>query len=267
MKLFNQFKTLSLAVLVLFTSCDDTNEIVQTEQPTPPPSYSLSPEFNTFEGSTAGRQASTIKNWLYAATNVTVYSSILTVSLAVPVAAFNATIAGDPIFNRDTGLWEWTSDFTVSAEAYQITLTADVNGSDVNWKGYISKENGFTDFIWFDGTSRLDGTSGSWSLYESPNQPAVWISSDWERDFSTNSGEATFMVEKTGNGEGSFITYQVDSQSDLDRGVIINDVNQQNEIAVLWNQAESYGRVRSQTKFGDTDFHCWDADLQDTVCQ
>lgn len=35
---------------------------------------------------------------------------------------------------------------------------------------------------------------------------------------------------------------------------------------IMWNETTKEGRVKDTMHFGDTDWHCWDADLQDTDC-
>jgi len=36
---------------------------------------------------------------------------------------------------------------------------------------------------------------------------------------------------------------------------------------INWNKPANNGRVKDEAHFGDQDWHCWDADQQDTGCQ
>ena len=72
---------------------------------------------------------------------------------------------------------------------YKARLTGQIRTSDVYWKMYIAKEGtgGFTEFVWFEGTSKLDGTGGQWIFNESStDKPAGSLQIDWTKTGNIN---------------------------------------------------------------------------------
>ncbi|MDN3669159.1 hypothetical protein QWY93_07455 [Echinicola jeungdonensis] len=258
-----------MALLVFVFSCSESDDgQMQGPEPVMPPETSMAPDMSMFddEGGEENR-VNTIQNWAYAAINVGVYSSILYSHLIVPVRAFKVTINQEAHFNEDAGLWVWEKSFEVpSRGTFSVRLTAEVDGTDVSWTGYVSKSGVFENFVWFDGTSKLNGESGKWNLYESPENPEAWLSNSWEIDREVGNGNTSFTVEKEGNHQGSSITYSIEKGADYDRTVLINDVSNSNLVEVQWNKESKFGRVKSEAKYGDEMYHCWDEQLQDSEC-
>ncbi|MCV9386218.1 hypothetical protein [Reichenbachiella ulvae] len=259
-----------LIPLVMLSACSEEGDgDLQGAEPVLPPTSSMAPEFGSFSSSSeSGRQAAVISNWGYAAVNVAVYSSILYQHLVVPVTAFKATVGTQAQFDVESGLWIWERSFNVPNKGeYQVKLTASVDGTDVSWIGYISLGSTIEEFVWFDGASQLDGSAGSWTLYESPENPSAWLSSEWSRIDDSEQANVTFTVEKEGDNLGSSVSYSVDLNADLDRSVMITDVSASNEIYVDWNHEAGYGQVKSHAYFQDELYHCWDAQLMDATCE
>ncbi|WP_229239773.1 hypothetical protein [Echinicola soli] len=260
-----------LAALVLFASCNKDEEPMpqQSEKPALPPEASMAPDMSMFEEEgDEGARVTAATNWAYAAINVGVYSSILYTHLVVPITAFKATIGTEAAFDEDTGLWVWEKAFDVEGHgAYDIRLTANVQGENVNWMGYISGEGIVDNFVWFTGTSNMTGEAGYWELYESPESASVWLSNSWGYDQETGNGATTFTVEKDGENLGSSITYRIDDSKEMDRAVVINNTDLDSEIFVNWSKASKFGQVKSETYFESDAYFCWDANLQNTSCE
>lgn len=258
------------APILLFTSCseDEATANQQGQKPVTPPASSMAPDFDAFsENSNSGKREATIENWGYAAINVGVYSAILYNHLIIPVKGFQATIDTEATFDTETNLWVWDKTLDVPTKgSYKVKLTAAVDGQDVDWKGYISKGTALANFVWFEGESKLNGESGSWMLYESPETPVVWLSSAWERNEANATTSTTFTVEKEGSNKGSYITYKTDNNADLSRMVIISDINSDTKIYTDWNHTNNKGRVKSESHFKDSLFHCWDSNYQNSQC-
>ncbi len=262
---------LLIAPMIAFTSCseDENTAGQQSQKPVTPPTSSMAPDLDSFsDDDNSGSREAIIGNWGYAAINVGVYSAILYNHLIVPVKGFQLTIGQEAYFDSETNLWVWEKSFDIATKgSYDIKLTADVDGNDVDWKGYISKDSGFDDFVWFEGESKLNGEAGSWVLYESPENPEVWITSSWVKDENAGTAKTTFTVEKEGDHLGSYIAYEMDANADLNRNVVISDANTTNMIYVDWNHSENYGRVKSESHFQNNVYHCWDKQYQDTDCE
>ncbi|SMG35655.1 hypothetical protein SAMN05661096_02367 [Marivirga sericea] len=258
--------SLLFSILVILASCNSDDENNQDPQPVLPPEYSMAPDFDDFEAD-ANQRNQTIENWFYSALNVSVYSAILKGNLVIPVTAFKATIAQEPFYDLEAGVWTWESSFSANGNDLSIRLTADVVNSNVTWKGYISStSNNVEDFVWFEGASDIDGNNGGWTLYESPQNPSAWINTEWSRNEDRTEANATFTIEKQGVLEGSFIIYNRDENSDYNRSVEISNTQTSDLIEIDWSSDLKFGRVKSENHFGDSDFHCWDENLQDVSC-
>lgn len=260
-----------LSFTILLGACSDKDDNVDPgTQPTMPPSSSMAPDFEEFEGGEGGSGGRTmvVRNWVYAATSVGVYTGILYGSLVVPVTAFKLAIEQEASFDAETRLWVWEYDISLAQKGdYSVRLTAGVDGSEVTWTGYISKAGGFSDFVWFTGESDLTANSGSWTLYEGPDKPNAWLSSEWSKSEVEGIANVEFTVEKEGNSFGSTIAYSVDASADLNRNVTIVDTNSENTIDVLWNSEEGFGKIKSEVFFKDNLYHCWDSTLNDVDCE
>ncbi len=266
--------SLVLSLMVILVSCNPDDENNQDPKPVMPPEYSMAPNFDDFQAE-GNQRSQTIENWFYSAVNVGVYSTILKGSLAIPVAAFQATISQEPFYDTEAGVWTWESSFSAHSNDYSIRLTADVVDSKVDWKGYITSTSTSSissyyppeNFLWFEGQSNIDGNSGSWTLIDSPGNPSPWIRAEWSRNEEQTVGTATFTIEKEGELMGSYIAYGINENSGFNRSVEISNTQSGDLIEIDWNSELKFGRVKSESHFGDTNFHCWDKDLQDVSCE
>ena len=153
-----------------FTGCKKD----KGEPPVLPPQESMTIDFSNFVSVKksadliAGQKGTENSNWEYAATVAGVWKLILNTTLAVPVTAFKVAVGQTPVY-ISTKFWQWSYNVTFLNTVYKARLTGLIRSSDVQWKMYITKEgtDSFTDFLWFEGTSKLDGTGGQWILYQS----------------------------------------------------------------------------------------------------
>ena len=266
--------SLYLSLAVVLMSCNPDNENNQDPQPVMPPEYSMAPNFDDFETESSQRNQ-TIEHWFYAAVNVNVYSTILAGNLAIPVAAFKATISQEPFYDTVAGVWTWENEFSAHSNDFSIRLTADVVDGNVDWKGYISATSLSStssysppdNFVWFEGQSDVEGNTGSWTLFENPDNPSAWISTEWSRNEDQTVANADFTIEKEGDLLGSYIHYSRDENIDLNRSVEISNTQSGDLIEIYWNSELKFGRVKSEIYFNDNAFHCWDESLQDISCE
>ncbi len=267
---FKKSKLLSIFLtgLILLNACNDEDVIDSGIPPELPPASSMDPDLSFFsESGNAGGRLEVVDSWLYAATNVTVYSAILKSALIVPVTAYKVALEQTPSFDTELGGWVWSYEVNVgSSGLYNVKLTAIIGEKEVVWTGEISKEGIFDAFVWFEGTSAIGGNSGEWTLYESYQSPTPWLSATWEKSEVEGTVNAIFTVEKEGDNLGSTISYTATSSGDFDRMVIINDKKADNTITVEWNSTSKTGRVKSLEHFQDDTYHCWDNQLQDIDC-
>ena len=98
---------------------------------------------------------------------------------------------------------------------YNAKLTGQITESNIIWKMYITKEGtgGYTDFLWFEGTSKPDGSQGQWKLYESQQNPVEILTIDWTAS-GDNIGKVKYTYTKAGNEFAtSYIEYGLTSNT------------------------------------------------------
>lgn len=215
-------------------------------------------------------------NWLYSVTTVGVWSALIGVTFAVPVAAFRAAFNQLP---ERTGYrtWEWAYTVDGLTGQYSARLVGQQVYDEIEWEMYISKSGvgAFDEFLWFDGNSALDGNSGEWMLYHSPEFPEEVIYIDWQRENGeVNALSYAYIRELNNEGEsddfnGSYIFYGLKEPA-FDAYVIIHAYSQQQEAFVNtnieWSRVDYSGRVKAEHFYGDADWHCWDTEGNDTDC-
>ncbi|AGA77278.1 hypothetical protein [Echinicola vietnamensis] len=267
-------KLLGLFLLLTITiaSCTTGEIPVPTKQmdiPVLPPEASMAPDLNIFETAESEMTRTEMgSNWAYAALNIGVYSGVLYQHLIVPISAYKAVLSTEPMIDREAKIWVWKKAFTIADKgSYEIQLTASIWDESVSWMGYISSEGGDDLFVWFRGVSNFQGEEGYWEVYESPESPAVWLSNTWELDKETGNTTVTYTMQKDGDYEGSSFIYQENQSSDLNKKVILSNAYSESDVSISWNSTAKYGRVKSESFFGDSQYHCWDQNLANTNCE
>lgn len=269
MNAVRKISVLLVALFVSLSSCNNDAEFDPGVAPEIPPVSSMVMDV---EGFTEGPAGSTIHegrvmtqvNWTLAAVQVGFWNTILALNMAVPVAAFTASIDQTPVFDRDEGVWVWTFDYDFVGRTYSSRLTANVNGTEVDWKMYISEENGFQDVLWYSGTMQVDGTSGYWILSKNGNNPTEYLRIDWEIE-SNEVGSIRYEVIETGAPEiGSYIQYGRIAGGNYNVFYDIVLTNTDKSAEIEWNSDTGAGRVEYD---GNGVFFCWDENFDDVECE
>jgi len=250
------------------------------DPPVLPPAESMSIDFSNFEPGkkteypsffNKGTQTS---NWEYSAATALIWRALIYTTLAVPVKSFQIAVNKTPVFVSDN-TWEWKYDASVSLDqisvTYKVRLTGQIRTNDVLWKMYVTKEgaNSFTDFLWVEGTSNTDGSSGQWNLYQSAQNRDKILQIDWTKTGNTV-GKIRYTYIKSGDPfKDSYIEYGLTSGT-LNAYYAINYYDparlQFNELRVEWSTSGNNGRVRSQNHFGNADWYCWDSNYINITC-
>lgn len=253
-----------------FTGCKKD----KGEPPVLPPEESMVIDFSNF--AIAKKSADDISfskgtensNWEYAATVAGIWKIILNTTLAVPVTAFKTALSQTPSYLA-TKTWQWSYSVTYLSVNYKARLTGQIRANDVQWKMYITREGtgGFSEFMWFEGTSKPDGTGGQWILYQSAAAPDAVLQIDWTKT-GTAIGTVKYTYIKNDAFKNSYIEYGLTSNSlnayytiHYYNGVKFSDVN------VEWNTTTHNGHVKSQDYLGDANWYCWDANKINVLCQ
>jgi len=263
----NSFVILILISGLLIVGCSKDNTTEKTA-PQLPPESSFVMDFEGFENpndTITSRSIATYQNWGYSYINVLVWSVYLKVGLAVPVASFAESFKHDAVYHPDQDNWTWSYNFVVDGITHEAELTGFFQSDTINWEMRITKNNFYTDFLWYYGKSAYDRSGGFWVLKENPENPNNILQIDWAYD-GNNIGDIQYTNIKPGApGNGSFIHYGTVA-GDLDRFYNINNSELNNLISIEWNHTEVHGRVKDAIHFFDSEWHCWDNTLQDVVC-
>ncbi len=265
-----------ILILSLFSGILSNCKKDKGEPPVLPPQESMSIDFSNFESQKKsadlipGQKGTENSNWEFAATVAGLWRVIINTTLIVPVVSFKLAVNQTPVYVTGK-TWQWSYDATVASVNYKARLTGEIRTSDVAWKMYITKEGtgGFSDFLWFEGTSKLDGTGGQWILNQSPQAPASILQIDWTKS-GTSVGKIVYTYIKNGDTfNTSYIEYGLMANT-LDvyyytihyfNGAKFSDVN------VEWNSTTYNGRVKSQDYLGDNAWYCWDSNKVNVLCQ
>lgn len=265
------------AYMLALAGCGNDNVTgLQGDPPDIPPTTTFLMSFGDFTGAEPPAQASdgdangvfgaTAQNWSYAALNVLVWNTVLTVGLAVPAASFIAAFGHQPV-RHTNGDWVWSYNFYVNEVLHLAELHGRVDGDDVTWEMYISKEDAFTDFLWYSGVSDIEATEGSWTIYDNPDDAEPLIRIDWHRNPDEGTADITYTNIIPGDAEnGGYISYGITGNVPYDAFYDIYNKGDDNHTNIEWHRTTNAGRVQDEDHFGDSTWHCWDGQLQDVDC-
>jgi hypothetical protein len=229
-------------------------------------------DFQTKETTLAGNT-----NWNLASTIASIWSTILAVNLAVPVASFNLAINTKPVL-IETNKWEWKYSVNTIGATYNARLTGQIRSDSVKWEMYVSKDgvNAFAEFMWFDGTEALDGKSGRWILYYSQLFQEPLLQIDWTLNGSSiGSIKYTYIRDLKDNRstdlfKTSYIEYGL-TTSTLNAFYnihynISSTISDFNNVNIEWSTTNHNGHIKAAYYFQDTNWHCWDDAGNDVTC-
>jgi hypothetical protein len=259
------------SVLGFIAGCEDDPASSHGTAPEIPPQSTFIMEFSDFEqesmpNPTKQAMALTTANWTYAALNVGIWNTIITVGLAVPVAAFVAAFQHNAVWQPDNS-WEWSYSFLAGGAMHTARLNGKVVEQQVQWKMYISRQDAFTDFLWYTGTADLAATEGQWILYDNPESETELLQIDWHRNIAEGTADIKYTnIVPDGAENGGYIFYGIVAGETYDRFYEIYNKGLDNITDIEWNYASKAGRVMDENHFGDTDWHCWDGTLSDITC-
>ena len=99
-------------------------------------------------------------NWTWSATNIVVWNTIITVGLAIPVAAFAESFRHEPV-EHPNGSWWWSYNVHVGDVLYLAQLEALVLDQQVEWNrtdehGRVKDASHFGDGAWHCWDQNLD---------------------------------------------------------------------------------------------------------------
>jgi hypothetical protein len=268
-------KLCSLVIIIilstgLFISCKKD----KGEPPVLPPKESMLMDFSNFASTKKsaefipGEKGTANSNWEYAAVVAGYWRVIINTNLIVPVTAFKLAVEQAPV-NIGTKTWQWSYTVTLPGGTYKARLTGLIRSSDVQWKMYITGESTdvFAEFLWFEGTSKLDATGGQWILYQDALAPVAYLQIDWTKT-DTSVGYIKYTYLKNDTFLNSYIEYGLTSNV-LNAYYTIHYYNSVkfSDVNVEWNTTTYNGHVKSIDYLGDSNWYCWDSNKVNTICQ
>ena len=260
-----------LGVITLIVSCEaDKTTDPQDQLPTIPPQSSMVINFNEFPDTLTSSvpeiPLATKKNWAWAATNVQVWNSVLTLNLVVPVAAFSEAFNHQPVLQND-GSWLWQYELSVQEGSFIAKLYGKMVTEEVEWTMLLSKVGEFTDFVWFTGFSNIPATEGTWTLNKEPNSPSPFLSIEWSRNKQEETANVKYtLISPAIPQDGSYIFYGKTNEVPMNRFYLIYKAENNNLIDIKWSYQSYFGRIKDSLYFEDMHWHCWDEKLDDTNC-
>lgn len=263
-------KLLSFGViLILFSGVFISCKKDKGDPPVLPPKESMTIDFSNFDPTgKGGGKGTENSNYEFAATVASIWNVIVNTTLIVPIKSFGLAIDHAPVYLSQNN-WQWSYNVTAGVETYKARLTGVIAETVVNWKMYITKEGngGFPEFVWFEGTSKVDGTEGQWILNQSAAAPIPLLQIDWTKSGSVLGTVKYTYVKKYDAFETSSIEYGLTSNALIAyytihyyNGAKFSDVN------VEWNTSTHNGRVKCLDYLGTTDWYCWDDNKINKIC-
>ncbi|MGD0583122.1 MAG: hypothetical protein ABR974_09285 [Bacteroidales bacterium] len=244
--------------------------------PTLPPAESMIIDFSNFIVSGKSVRISGNSkdventNWTVAASVAAVWNSILVLNIAIPVAAFEKAINTTPT-NLDKNTWQWKYSVNAIGATYTARLTGQKNTSDVTWDMYISKDgaSGYAEFLWYEGTTDLDGKNGSWTIKESQANQVPMLQIDWYKS-SSSIDSIKYTYIKAGDAfNSSYIMYGLTSNT---LNAFYNvyfwlpNMLKFTNVSIQWSTTVHNGRIEADDYFQDNSWHCWDLNGDDVTC-
>jgi len=260
-----------IAMIGLIVSCeDDKTTNPQDQAPTIPPQSSMVINFEEFPDTSSLSKIdfshATKRNWSWAAGNVAAWNSVLTLTLAIPVAAFKEAFNHQAVKQSD-GSWLWQYSISVNEALFTAKLFGKTVTEGVEWKMLLTKTGEYTDFEWFTGFSNLPITEGTWTLNKDPNMPSGFLAIEWKRNPQDGTADVKYtLLSPSLPQDGSYIHYGKTNEVPLNRFYQIFKAETNSMIDIKWNYELHFGRVKDSIYFEDQNWHCWDERLDDTDC-
>jgi hypothetical protein len=267
-------KTISFfLIIILSVPIFITCKKAKGDPPVVPPVESMLIDFSNFTSLKksvevqSGTKGTANSNFEFASTAAGMWNLINETTLVVPIACYNATYVKTPVWISEN-TWEFGSSVIVGNITYKARLVGQISGKKVIWKLYVAREGSgsFPEFIWVDGESASDGSSGQWIFNQSYSTQESLLQVDWTKSGSDiESVKYTYLKNdalKTSYIEYTHISGNLDSKYTI---YYFNGVKFSN-VLTEWNATTKNGRVQSLEYLGDSNWYCWDSNKINITC-
>ncbi|MCD4730937.1 MAG: hypothetical protein K8R74_10075 [Bacteroidales bacterium] len=262
---------LSILITLIFSGCNKDDENPAGPAPNLPPESSFVMDFSDFtisDTTNVYKNSLGYQNWGYAATNVFVWNTIITITFAVPVAAFYESFHHEGVWDPDVNAWVWSYNFVAVGVTHLAQLQGSLVNGGVKWEMYISKNNVYSDILWFWGITNGANTEAEWHLNANPQNLEEVIAIEWNRNIATGEANIKYTnVQEGAQEEGGYIIYGIANNEFYNAYYDIYSSSQDNLLEIQWHRINKNGRVKNELHFGDEDWRCWDENLLDIDCE
>jgi len=265
-KILQRSMILMLMFSLILSSCKKDED---EPAPSLPPESLFVMDFNDFaspDDTLAVKAIASYANWGHAYANVAIWSTIIRIGLAVPVAAFLGSFKHEGVYYPNENNWQWRYNFWVAGATYLAELTGYIQSDTVVWEMRITKSNKYSSFLWFYGKNSFDRSGGYWILNENPTNASPLLRIDWTYD-GGGIGNIRYTNVKPGGAENGGYIYYGSLDAEYTRFYDIYNKGQDNLCKIHWNHDDLHGRVQDPVHFQDSDWHCWDTALQNIIYQ
>jgi len=262
---FSKLSLLLAFVIILGASFSLTSCKKKVAPIIPPESTFVLQDLN---GDTTSKAGPTVlyENFGHAAVKVGFWGLITTITMAVPVKAYQIALEQEP-HHVSGQKFVWEYQFGVGLKIYTVQLFGETIGDEVKWDLHVTLPGVFDDFVWFTGTHNVDGTAGQWILYKSPTEDHQLLQIDWTHNKDDQTGTLRYTnIEPEGAENGGYIYYGNDQEGEYDAFFDIYNKGADNLTEIDVNTTNKNGRIKSPNYYFDDLWHCWNEDLLDDYC-
>lgn len=187
-----KFTAACLFLMMVAVGCGDNSTGTEPGEPPEIPEITAAqPDFSYFNDGQASKSKAQNGDAYGSAQSTALGAQIYFSFGQIGTSYFNMAEGEEPDF--DDGEWVWSYNMSYEGESMEFKLTADVNenANEVNWAYYITYTGGeeeFIDYKYMEGTTSIDGNSGSWQINEflddGSSQPVMVY--EWDIDSEDN---------------------------------------------------------------------------------
>jgi len=268
-KSFKLYSILSVFLVGLLFITSNRCKKEDENPPELPPADAILMDFSDFDnGVPQGKKSVTsYNNFGYSVLTIGVWNTAAAINILIPVAAYAEALHHEAVYLGENS-WQWQYSITIAQSTFTVKLISKrISNAQFTLKMLVSKSgtDGFEDFKWIEGTVRYDRTKANWTIYESPDVSWPVVEIEWTRDWEKDLYTIKYTCEKPDSDlHGGTIEHGVTEDPVFDAYYIITFPS--NTINIEWNRTTKAGRVKSQSYFGNSEWHCWDESLLDVTC-
>jgi len=251
---------LILTMALMGCSDDDNPSAPAAEAPVLPDVAKLTFDFTFFEEAEDLQQMKDFgeyDHFINAYLRVVVLDLVAHLVLAPPVTAFGAALHTIPSL-QDDGSWIWVYTHVSGQEEFQIRLRGLPVDDGVDWELRVSLGD-LVQALWFDGFTRDEGETGSWTFYDLEDPQIAEGAIAWGDD---EAGRFLRFEALAGDDAGNVLEFRDQAPA---YSVTYHDAGQDTTLSIDWWQ-DGHGTMTAPDYNGGQPV-CWDTGFRNTTCE